>query len=80
MQPDIVAGFFSSDLGDVSPNTRGARCEFSGRECDHQFLICNHMERCFSEGPGRDMFESTKIIGTAVFEGAWVRDLYYLLV
>lgn len=70
-KPDIVTGFFSSNQGDVSPNTRGARCEFSGAECDNQFLICNHMERCFSEGPGQDMFESTKIIGTAVFEGAW---------
>nr|XP_049696642.1 neutral ceramidase [Helicoverpa armigera] len=70
-KPDIVAGFFSSSLGDVSPNTREARCEFSGKECDNQFIICDHLERCFAEGPGRDMFESTKIIGDAVFEGAW---------
>ncbi|KAJ8730528.1 hypothetical protein PYW08_001941 [Mythimna loreyi] len=69
-KPEIVAGFFSSILGDVSPNTRGARCEFSGKPCDNQFTICDHMERCFSEGPGQDMFESTKIIGTKVFEGA----------
>ncbi|XP_050561730.1 neutral ceramidase-like [Spodoptera frugiperda] len=69
-KPEIVAGFFSSNLGDVSPNTQGARCEFSGKECDNQFLICQHMERCFAQGPGRDMMESTKIIGTAVFEGA----------
>ncbi|CAH1646438.1 unnamed protein product [Spodoptera littoralis] len=70
-KPEIVAGFFSSNLGDVSPNTQGARCEFSGKECDNQFLICEHMERCFAQGPGQDMVESTKIIGTAVFEGAW---------
>ncbi|XP_026733209.1 neutral ceramidase-like isoform X2 [Trichoplusia ni] len=70
-KPQIVAGFFSSNLGDVSPNTRDPRCEFSGNECDNQYVICAHMERCFAEGPGDDMFESTKIIGTRVFEGAW---------
>ncbi|KAH9639963.1 hypothetical protein HF086_008058 [Spodoptera exigua] len=69
-KPEIVAGFFSSNLGDVSPNTQGARCEFSGKECDNQFLICEQMERCFAQGPGKDMMESTKIIGTTVFEGA----------
>ncbi|XP_041984570.1 neutral ceramidase-like [Aricia agestis] len=69
-KPDIVAGFFSANLGDVSPNLRGARCEFSGNECDNQFLLCERGERCYSLGPGNDMFESTKIIGEAVFEGA----------
>ncbi|XP_049887126.1 neutral ceramidase-like [Pectinophora gossypiella] len=69
-KPEIVAGFFASSLGDVSPNTRGARCEFSGEECDNQFLLCEAQERCYSLGPGDDMFESTKIIGTAVYEGA----------
>ncbi|XP_075974335.1 neutral ceramidase-like [Anticarsia gemmatalis] len=70
-KPKIVAGFFSSNLGDVSPNTRGARCEFSGRECDNHFKLCGFQERCFSQGPGEDMFESVKIIGNMVFEGAW---------
>ncbi|XP_026314778.1 neutral ceramidase-like [Hyposmocoma kahamanoa] len=68
--PEIVAGFFSANLGDVSPNIRGARCEFSGDECDNQFKICDAFERCFALGPGDDMFESTRIIGTAVYEGA----------
>lgn len=71
-QAKIVAGFFASSLGDVSPNTRGAQCEFSGRECDNHFLLCGYQERCYSQGPGEDMFESVKIIGTQVFEGAWV--------
>ncbi|CAH0406788.1 unnamed protein product [Chilo suppressalis] len=66
----VVAGFFPSNLGDVSPNTRGARCEFSGNECDNHFTICDAGERCFSLGPGDDMFESTKIIGHAIYEGA----------
>ncbi|KAI8422810.1 hypothetical protein MSG28_006555 [Choristoneura fumiferana] len=70
LKGSIVAGFFSSNLGDVSPNIRGARCEFSGDECDNQFLLCAAGERCYSLGPGDDMFESTRIIGTAVYEGA----------
>ncbi|CAH2077088.1 unnamed protein product, partial [Iphiclides podalirius] len=69
-QPAIVTGFFSSNLGDVSPNTRGARCEFSGRPCDHQFALCQALERCFATGPGEDMFDSTRIIGTAVANAA----------
>ncbi|XP_072938812.1 neutral ceramidase-like [Epargyreus clarus] len=67
---EIVAAFFPASLGDVSPNIRGARCEFSGDACDNQFLLCAAAERCYSLGPGDDMFESTRIIGTAVFEGA----------
>ncbi|XP_068632548.1 neutral ceramidase-like [Battus philenor] len=69
-KPDIVAGFFASNLGDVSPNTAGPRCEFSGDICDNQFLICGDNERCFAGGPGEDMFESTRIIGNVLFEAA----------
>lgn len=69
----IVAGFFPANLGDVSPNIQEARCEFSGKICDNQFVLCDRMERCFAGGPGKDMYESTKIIGTAVFEAALVR-------
>ncbi|XP_022119315.2 neutral ceramidase [Pieris rapae] len=69
-KPLIVAGFFAASQGDVSPNTRGARCEFSGDSCDNQFELCEQWELCFSVGPGDDMFESTRIIGTRVYEGA----------
>ncbi|XP_045447519.1 neutral ceramidase-like [Melitaea cinxia] len=69
-RPQIVAGFFASSIGDVSPNTRGARCEFSGDECDNQFQLCALFERCFSTGPGEDMFESTRIIGERIYQGA----------
>ncbi|XP_023951474.2 neutral ceramidase-like [Bicyclus anynana] len=68
--PTVVAGFFISILGDISPNLRGARCEFSGNECDNQFLLCAALERCFAKGPGNDMFESTRIIGERVYLGA----------
>ncbi|OWR41276.1 neutral ceramidase isoform 1 [Danaus plexippus plexippus] len=69
-KPKVVAGFFSSNLGDISPNIRGPRCERSGQECDNQFQICDLFELCFAQGPGEDMFESTKKIGEAVFQGA----------
>ncbi|CAK1540768.1 unnamed protein product [Leptosia nina] len=69
-KPTIVTGFFSASEGDVSPNTLGARCEFSGDACDNQFALCEQWELCFSVGPGSDMFESTRIIGTRVYEGA----------
>ncbi|KAL4710666.1 hypothetical protein ACJJTC_003302 [Scirpophaga incertulas] len=67
---DVVAAFFPANLGDVSPNTRGARCEFSGNACDHHFLLCGVGERCYSQGPGEDMFDSTRIVGNAIYEGA----------
>ncbi|XP_061381436.1 neutral ceramidase-like [Danaus plexippus] len=69
-KPSIVGGFFSASLGDVSPNIRGPRCERSGQECDNQFRICDLFELCFAQGPGEDMFESTKKIGEAIFKGA----------
>ncbi|XP_026489460.2 neutral ceramidase-like [Vanessa tameamea] len=69
-KPTIVAGFFASSIGDASPNTRGARCEFSGIECDNQFKICDLFERCISSGPGLNMYDSTRIIGEMVYKGA----------
>ncbi|XP_026489461.2 neutral ceramidase [Vanessa tameamea] len=67
----IVCAFASTNLGDVSPNTRGPRCEFSGKVCDQESLLCDlPKERCFASGPGRDMFESTKIIATKMFDTA----------
>ncbi|XP_060803646.1 neutral ceramidase [Amyelois transitella] len=69
-KPEIVAGFFTANLGDVSPNLEEAQCEFSGEHCDNHFSLCAAGERCYALGPGEDMFESTKIIGTRVFEGA----------
>ncbi|CAH2077084.1 unnamed protein product, partial [Iphiclides podalirius] len=67
----VVCAFASSNLGDVSPNTRGPRCERSGRPCDNQHALCaGHKERCFASGPGRDMFDSTRIIATKLFDAA----------
>jgi hypothetical protein len=78
-QGSVVAAFFSSNLGDVSPNIRGPRCEFSGKECDNQFLLCGAWERCYALGPGEDMFDSVKIIGQAIYEGAMVSVFILLM-
>ncbi|XP_028161304.1 neutral ceramidase, partial [Ostrinia furnacalis] len=68
---NIVCAFASTNLGDVSPNIKGPRCEFSGKVCDQEKLLCKQpKERCFASGPGDDMFESTRIIATRIYEGA----------
>lgn len=68
---NIVCAFASTNLGDVSPNTRGPHCEFSGKVCDQEKLLCKlPKERCFASGPGRDMFDSTRIIATKLFQTA----------
>ncbi|KAJ8730529.1 hypothetical protein PYW08_001942 [Mythimna loreyi] len=65
----IVCAFASTNLGDVSPNTKGPHCEFSGKVCDQEKLLCKlPKERCFASGPGRDMFDSTRIIATKLFQ------------
>ncbi|KAL4710654.1 hypothetical protein ACJJTC_003290 [Scirpophaga incertulas] len=67
----IVCAFASTNLGDVSPNTRGPRCERSRARCDQAELRCpGDHEKCFASGPGVDMFDSTRIIATKLFEGA----------
>ncbi|CAK1600599.1 unnamed protein product [Parnassius mnemosyne] len=68
---NVVCAFASTNLGDVSPNTRGPRCEFSGRPCDQEKMLCTmHKERCFASGPGVDMFDSTRIIATKLYNTA----------
>ncbi|XP_015117152.1 neutral ceramidase [Diachasma alloeum] len=66
----FVAAFASSNLGDVSPNTQGPKCEFSGEECSAQYTCPGKKERCFASGPGKDMFESTSIIARKLFTEA----------
>lgn len=75
----IVAAFASCNLGDVSPNTKGAMClegPNAGLPCDAQTSTCPddkgrmRNEKCIAFGPGKDMFESTKIIGDNQFQFA----------
>lgn len=61
----FVAIFAQANEGDVSPNTRGPRCIDTGLPCDPITSTCGNPprnEKCIASGPGKDMFESTKII------------------
>eukprot|EP00040_Diaphanoeca_grandis_P039096 m.258136 g.258136 ORF g.258136 m.258136 type:complete len:729 (-) comp36170_c0_seq1:249-2435(-) len=60
----FVAAFASTNLGDASPNTKGAHCQDTGLPCDAVTSTCNGaVKLCVAAGPGKDMFESTEIIG-----------------
>lgn len=70
-QGKIVAAFASANLGDSSPNTAGPKCEFSGKACDLLSSSCPPDEgHCFASGPGKDQFDSCKMIATKLFDGA----------
>lgn len=60
----FVAAFAQANEGDVSPNTKGPRCIDTGLPCDAETSTCDGQNlKCIAFGPGKDMFESTKIIG-----------------
>lgn len=42
----------------------------SGLPCDSLTSSCPDKDLCIASGPGRDIFESTKIIGTKIYKGA----------
>ncbi|XP_056285654.1 neutral ceramidase isoform X2 [Pseudoliparis swirei] len=75
-QGSFVAGFSSSNLGDVSPNTRGPVCMNTGRPCDYLNSSCPEggTKMCKAFGPGDDMFDSTRIIGHNLYWKA--KELY----
>lgn len=75
-QGPFVAAFSSSNLGDVSPNTKGPHCINTGESCDNINSSCpiGGSNLCMAMGPGVDMFESTKIIGGTIFNKA--KELY----
>ncbi|XP_045113665.1 neutral ceramidase-like [Portunus trituberculatus] len=67
----FVAAFAQSNCGDVSPNIQGARCIDTGLPCDLATSTCDgKVQNCIASGPGKDMMESTKIIGTRQFAKA----------
>ncbi|NWY68582.1 ASAH2 ceramidase, partial [Erithacus rubecula] len=72
----FVAAFASSNLGDVSPNTRGPFCANTGESCDNPQSSCpvGGAAMCMAKGPGNDMFESTRIIGQNLYLKA--KELY----
>lgn len=68
---NVVTAFASANLGDSSPNIEGPKCEYTGLPCDLLTSTCRPKEgACFASGPGRDQFESCKIIGTRIYYGA----------
>uniref|UniRef100_A0A3Q3GN98 Neutral ceramidase n=1 Tax=Labrus bergylta TaxID=56723 RepID=A0A3Q3GN98_9LABR len=75
-QGGFVAGFSSSNLGDVSPNTKGPHCMNTGMPCDYLNSSCpdGGTKECKAFGPGEDMFESTRIIGENIYKKA--KELY----
>lgn len=67
----VVTAFASANLGDSSPNINGPKCEYSGLPCDLLTSTCHPNEgACFASGPGRDQFESCRIIGARIHQGA----------
>ncbi|XP_063243596.1 neutral ceramidase isoform X2 [Bacillus rossius redtenbacheri] len=69
----FVGAFASSNLGDVSPNVVGPRCELSGQPCDEAVGCTGRGERCFSSGLGDDMFSSARLLALALVDKAAVK-------
>jgi neutral ceramidase len=65
----FVAAFAQANEGDVSPNTRGPHCP-NGSVCSSDSTCDGKNEQCIASGPGVDMFDSTRIIGTNQFTKA----------
>ncbi|KAK7877164.1 hypothetical protein WMY93_032144 [Mugilogobius chulae] len=72
----FVAGFSSSNLGDVTPNTRGPYCANTGLKCDYLNSSCpvGGTKMCMGIGPGVDMFDSTRIIAENIYKKT--KELY----
>ncbi|CAI9588002.1 unnamed protein product [Staurois parvus] len=72
----FVAAFASSNLGDVTPNTRGPHCTNTGLSCENPTSTCPEggVMTCIATGPGENVFESTRIIGENIFLRA--KNLY----
>ncbi|PKK21990.1 putative neutral ceramidase C [Columba livia] len=68
----FVAAFASSNLGDVSPNTKGPFCINTGESCNNPQSTCpvGGATMCMAMGPGNDMFDSTRIIGQNIYSKA----------
>ncbi|XP_035315122.1 neutral ceramidase isoform X1 [Cricetulus griseus] len=71
-QGPFVAGFASSNLGDVSPNILGPHCANTGESCDNEKSTCpvGGPSMCMASGPGQDIFDSTQIIGRMIYQTA----------
>ncbi|ETE59986.1 putative neutral ceramidase C, partial [Ophiophagus hannah] len=72
----FVAAFTSSNLGDVSPNTKGPHCINTGEPCENMgnYCLIGGAKLCIATGPGTDMFQSTQIIGRHIYSNA--KEIY----
>ncbi|XP_053548878.1 neutral ceramidase [Bombina bombina] len=72
----FVAAFASSNLGDVTPNTKGPHCINTGDSCENPTSTCpiGGISTCMAKGPGDNIFDSTRIIGEQIFSKA--KELY----
>uniref|UniRef100_A0A8B9K200 Neutral ceramidase n=1 Tax=Astyanax mexicanus TaxID=7994 RepID=A0A8B9K200_ASTMX len=72
----FVAALASANSGDASPNTRGPYCINTGERCDYLNSSCpiGGREMCLAFGPGKDMFESTRILGENIYRKT--KELY----
>ncbi|KAK4881471.1 hypothetical protein RN001_004790 [Aquatica leii] len=67
----FVASFASTNLGDVSPNIKGPHCIDTGVPCKDVTSTCNgETQQCRATGPGKDMYQSTEMIGTRLYTKA----------
>nr|XP_027805056.1 neutral ceramidase [Marmota flaviventris] len=75
-QGPFVAAFASSNLGDVSSNILGPHCLNTGESCENANSTCpiGGPGMCIAKGPGRDMIDSTQIIGRTIYQRA--KELY----
>ncbi|XP_058817125.1 neutral ceramidase-like [Topomyia yanbarensis] len=70
-QGDFVGAVAASNLGDVSPNVMGPKCEKTGLPCDLLTSSCpSGAGVCIASGPGSDMFASTKLIAQRIHSAA----------
>lgn len=67
----FVAIFAQTNEGDVSPNTNGATCPDGVTPCAPDSTCKGKTQLCTAKGPGKDQFESCKIIGTYQFKKAY---------
>ena len=79
LKGSFVAAFGSTSQGDVSPNTKGAKCIDTGLPCDFLTSSCNKLSHlCIAFGPGKDMVDSTRIIGQKQLDKAWVSLSFFI--
>lgn len=74
-QGKFVGAMAASNLGDVSPNVMGPKCEKTGLPCDLLTSSCpSGTGSCIASGPGKDMFDSTRMIAKRIYTAASVSD------